>query len=178
MWRGENCEDWSLVRHALLASIQPLVLLLLLSDVRHHSNATFIRRNSLVGEMAVTAPSNKMSHTALHYSLRLDVSKPHYRLIRLSPQLPLLLPFIVISNQVWSVTILFSTKCPWPGGPLTNDSLKIQSIKYFRNFSIYFDPLKLQAGWNEIARMFCLRGVDLVWTQLLGPFWLPPLSKP
>ena len=142
------------------------------------SNATFIRRNSLVGEMAVTAPSNKMSHTALHYSLRLDVSKPHYRLIRLSPQLPLLLPFIVISNQVWSVTILFSTNCPWPGGPLTHDSLKIQSMKYFRNFSIYFDPLKLQAGWNEIATMFCLRGVDLVWTQLLGPFWLPPLSKP
>ena len=70
------------------------------------SNATFIRRNSLVGEMAVTAPSNKMSHTALHYSLRLDVSKPHYRLIRLSPQLPLLLPFIVSTNQVWSeVTI-------------------------------------------------------------------------
>ena len=101
----ENCEDWSLVRHALLASIQPLVLLLLLPDVLHRSYATFIRRNSLVGEMAVTAPSNKMSHTALHYSLRLDVSKPHYRLIRLSPQLPLLLPFIV-SNQVWSeVTI-------------------------------------------------------------------------
>ena len=109
------------------------------------SNATFIRRNSLVGEMAVTAPSNKMSHTALHYSLRLDVSKPHYRLIRLSPQLPLLLPFIV-SNQVWLVTtaqccaLLFPTTTLDREGPLPMMvSLKIQCMKYF-NYSIYFDP--------------------------------------
>ena len=67
VWRGKivKIDLWS-VMHCL-PPFNPWLfsLLLLLLDVRHRSNATFIRRNSLVGKMAVTAPSNHVSFPAL-----------------------------------------------------------------------------------------------------------------